>query len=346
MWFFLLITLCLASQPSVRLPVTEEPTDWHHALDEASLQIWRVTDPPAPIVAQPAGARWRVTVTDASGVARQVFLPPPHTHQERLDFSWLVASLLRPLPRLVTSSRTQPLPPQPSAPVTVPAPTPEVVAEFIEPVPPPEIAPGFENLQEEEIKGETLEVVIDVRPRVDVGRSSSPRQVLWARATPLLRLHEDGTRAPGGSISAGIGSSRLRWGAEVGWSGPVRPPEALPWSVRSLDLWGGVESQPREQVSLGLAVGSARRVWMNGDDRHVQPSVARLAFESGLRKPLGGPMTLIPTLRLEQDLAPTSLVVAGVPTGQISPTVIALRLNLEWEARAMDPSSAQDTLYP
>ena len=57
-------------------------------------------------------------------------------------------------------------------------------------------------------------------------------------------------------------------------------------------------------------------------------------------------MTLAPTLRLEQDLAPTSLVVAGVPTGQISPTVIALRLNLEWESGSMDPSPVQDTPYP
>ncbi len=130
----------------------------------------------------------------------------------------------------------------------------------------------------------------------------------------------------------------------MGWSGAVNPPQAGPWSLQSLDLWIGAWSQPRQQVSLGFATGTSRRVWSNGDERLVQPSVPKIAFESGLRKELAGVVTLAPTVRLEQDLAPTTLVVAGVPAGQIAPTLVSLRLNVEWTFHPMDPSGSQRAL--
>jgi len=339
MWSFLIATVCLASEPSIRLPVTEEPSVWQAALSDGSLSWWQASDSPPAVSVEETGDRWKVTVRDVAGVKRQVFLPPPLSDRARMEFTWLVVSLLRPVPQLAI--------PEPPAPQPTPRRVPTSQVTLAEPTQTPEPVPLDVPSKESAVEVpivEPIQSVIAVKPRTEAApRTHTPKNV-WIRTTPLFRLHDDGTNSPGGSLTFGAGSPRLTWGGEVGWSGAVNPPQAAPWSLQSLDLWVGAWSQPRRQASLGFAIGSSRRVWSRGSERLVQPSVPKIAFESGLRKELSQVVTLVPTVRLEQDLAPTTLVVAGVPAGQIAPTLVSIRLNVEWTLHRMDPFGSQGTL--
>jgi hypothetical protein len=341
MWSFLIATACLASEPSIRLPVTEDPSVWQDALSDGSLTWWHASDAPPAVSAEEAGDRWKVTVRDVAGVQRQVFLSPPHSDEARIEFTWLIVSLLRPLPRLGVREPPplEPTPRRVSKPSASRASTQPSEAPPTEEAPPPDVL--SEEPPAERHVVESLLTAIDVQPRTTAAPRGRTPTNLWIRTTPLFRLHDDGTNSPGGSVTVGAGSPRLYWGAEVGWSGAVNPPQAGPWSLQSLDLWIGAWSQPRQQVSLGFATGTSRRVWSHGAERLVQPSVPKIAFESGLRKELTGVVTLVPTVRLEQDLAPTTLVLAGVPAGQIAPTLVSIRLNVEWTRHPMDPSGSQ-----
>lgn len=341
MWSFLIATACLAGEPSIRLPVTEEPSVWQAALSDGALTWWKEEDAPPEVSAEEAGDRWKVTVRDVAGVERQVFLSPPLSDQERREFTWLIVSLLRPLPQLTVPQTPSPEPTRTRVSQTTTNPQPS------QPLPTEE-APLFDASPEESLAEDRVEepllVAIDVQPRAGVEPKERTPMTPWLRTTPLFRLHDDGTNSPGASVTLGVGSPRLYWGGEVGWSGSVSPPQADPWSLHSLDLWIGAWSQPRQQVSLGFAAGTSRRVWSNGADRIVQPSVPKIAFESGLRKEFSDAMTFVPTVRLEQDIAPTTLVVAGVQAGQIAPTLISIRLNIEWTTHPMDPSGSQSAL--
>ncbi len=376
MWW---LTVALAWAFPVALPTGEDAEAWALPLAAAGLHVGSAeTGPHATMEA--AGVRWRVTVRDSRGIAHQVVVTPPRSALERADVAWLVASLGRPTVSATALPDLPPLPgplarpsevapppvsppplspavaaapdvraPEPptapstpaladGAPQSPPAPESEPVATTpASPVDPEEPAPPAPVPPLELPPADVLGVM---RPPPADTRRVTPTG-LWGRAAVALGLRDEAA-APAAEVAFGPGIGVVRLGLVGAMTAPLALAPAGPERrLRSVDVLAGGWWTPRTGALLGVAAGWSERTWSDGRTLVARDGLPVLAVDAGGALPLGRGVRLLPVLRLQQELATTSLVVDAEPIGTLSPTTVTVRIGID--VTTMDPFSPLDT---
>ena len=370
----LFVATALAAAP-VSLPAGEQAASWVDALARSDLEVGEADrGPRARVVAR--GVRWQVTVIDSAGLAHQVVVEPAHDEASREDLGVLIRSLLRPslavggLPPLPTVPPPEPPavpapepPPPPLAPVVTsqagePTPDPPSTPEPFHPSP-PEPAEAVPVVIAEPVPEEP---VAPVEPPVDPSEldvpdvlgiltpppAEAPRRRLetgvWARAGVAAGMRDQAQIAPAAEVAVGPSLGRVR----LGVLGAVVAPAAVAVTdgrrVSSVDGLLGAWWGPRTHATLGVAAGWSERTWYEDAGPVLRDGVPLLAVDAGGALPLTGRLHLVPTLRLQQDLAATRIRVDDADVGQLAPTTVTLRIGIEWTS--MDPFQEEDAPAP
>ena len=353
MWW---LTAAAALAFPVSLPTGESRGAWTAALEEAGLQVGPAALPPHATIAA-VGTRWRVTVVDARGVAHQVIVTPADTDAARSDLGWLMVSLARPT-RLDGLPELPPLPPPAPAsrapePQQAPAPAPPVqqptTAAQPKPVP-VDVPPGMvetlpvttETLLAEalpEVPAEELPpddlLGVFLPPSVDTRRQTSTG--IWGRASLFIGLRDEAA-APGAELAVGPAIGVVRVGFTGSWTAPTNVVAAgAGRRVRTIEGLIGTWWTPQTGALLGLSAGWSERTWSDERTLVARDGLPVLAVDAGGALSLGGGWRILPALRLQQDLATTTLTVDGAPVGRLAPTTVTLRVGLD--GGTLDPSA-------
>ena len=126
----------LAAAPvPVQLPPAEPQRDWPQLLAEAGLGLGAPGGWGASVADPGDGTTWQVHLVDKSGAAQDLVVLIPTNESERADLVWYLAKLLGAEPPPL-----EPIPPQPFAAASIPAPAPVAKAPAA-PVQAPAAAP-------------------------------------------------------------------------------------------------------------------------------------------------------------------------------------------------------------
>ncbi|MFT5457368.1 MAG: hypothetical protein ACI9K2_003861 [Myxococcota bacterium] len=361
MWLALAASLAAtAGTVPVSLPPGVDVAAWTEPFAAAGLELGPSADsvPRATIVG--VGMRWRLTVVDRAGVGHQVIVSPPTTPAERSDLAWLVASLVRPtvalgaLPPLPARPASPPPLRPPTTPIDVPAGSAKSAPTPVPPTPAEPEAPEVVSTTPEsplleppspptayvEFPPDSLGLLPPHLP-ADARRVTTTG--VWGRAGGGVGLRDGGAFAPGLEIGIGPAIGVTRLGVSVAWTAPAPIAAAGPRRrVASVDTLLGGWWTPQTGALLGIAVAWSERTWSDEGAAIARDGLPLLALEAGGAIPLRPGWRLLPTLRLQQDLAPTQLVVDGAPIGRLPPTTVTVRIGID--ATTTDPFAPVGTL--
>ncbi len=321
----------LAAPLQFVLPTGESAADWTPALEAAGIEV-SATATSAGVTIEAVGQRWRLTVISADQVVHQVVLDPPRDADAREDVAWLVASLVRPATSLDLVPLLHPPPPlAPSAPqVAIVAPAappsePEPEPPSGVPVTPTSIDRGSPTPDPDEIPEDDLEIGLPLP-----AANRHQKSYLWTSTGVHLGLREHAATAPGAAFTIGFARRGLRAGARACWTSTSVLDGAGPRrGVSSLDVIAGTWWAPRTGAMVGLGMGGSSRTWSDRSVTVASHTMPLIVIEVGAAADLGRGWRGMPTLRLQQDLAPTLVFADGEPLGRLSPTIVMISMGID-----------------